>query len=102
MKIILVILGIIAVMAIQFICFILSACLLWFDDTFFNHEKITFRDSIKRLINSKDVEGYNDGIIIYLISPLILAVSILLTIGLFLFNPYKWLYRISNKEKLAK
>lgn len=86
MKIILVMLGI---MILQFICFILSACLLWFEGTFFGHEKITFKDAIKHLIKYKDAEGYSFGIILYLISPLFLVISALFVVSLFLFNLYK-------------
>ena len=82
MKIILVILGI---TILQFICFILSECLLYIDDTFFN-QKILFRESIKDLIDSKDIKG----IMIYM-SPLVLVVSAILTIGLFMTIPFKLL-----------
>ena len=89
MKIILVILGIIVVIAIQFICFILSVYLLWLEGTFFGHKKITFKDAIKHLIKYKDAEGYNFGIILYLISPLFLVTSALSVVSLFLFKHYK-------------
>lgn len=82
MKIILVILGI---TILQFICFILSECLLYIDDTFFN-QKILFKESIKDFINSKDIKG----IMIYM-SPLVLVVSVILTIGLFMTIPFKLL-----------
>lgn len=82
MKIILVILGI---TILQFICFILSECLLYIDDTFFN-QKILFRESITDLINSKDIKG----IMIYM-SPLVLVVSVVLTIWLFMTIPFRLL-----------
>ena len=83
MKIILVILGI---TVLQFICFILSECLLYIDDMLFYNKKVTFKESLYDLINSKDIKG----IMIYM-SPLVLVVSVILTIGLFMTIPFKLL-----------
>ncbi len=95
MKVVLIILGI---MLSQFICFILSACLLFINDTLFYNKKVTFKESLDDLMNSKDVEGHNDGAIIYISSPLVLVVLVILTIGTFMTIPFKLLSKITKKD----
>lgn len=98
MKVVLIILGI---MLLQFICFILSACLLFINDALdalFYNKKVTFKESLNDLINSKDVEGHNDGAIIYISSPLILIVLVILTMGTFMTIPFKLLSKITKKD----